>query len=133
MLGLFVFAGGLAAQQPSDLELVSKKVAGLKFHPIEYHHPTLKFTFNPLKLALRTAMYIYQKEITYLTFSSCMYHPSCSEFSRQCIEKYGIIKGGLLTLDRLTRCNSTEARTARMEKAPDGRFIDLPEYYARKK
>ena len=35
----------------------------------------------------------------------CRFTPYCSEYSRQAVNKYGIIKGGVLTLKRLSRCN----------------------------
>lgn len=35
----------------------------------------------------------------------CRFRPTCSDYSIQAIEKYGIIKGGLKSLWRLLRCN----------------------------
>lgn len=35
----------------------------------------------------------------------CKYHPSCSEYTIQAIEKYGAIKGSLLGMWRILRCN----------------------------
>jgi len=45
-----------------------------------------------------------------LTFSSlvgncCRFQPTCSEYARQSIQKYGIIRGGFLTIKRLLRCH----------------------------
>lgn len=39
------------------------------------------------------------------TFRICTYHPSCSEFSRQAILKYGIIPGSLMGAKRIFDCN----------------------------
>ncbi|RUM54062.1 MAG: membrane protein insertion efficiency factor YidD [Marinomonas sp.] len=36
---------------------------------------------------------------------SCNFHPTCSEYAIQAIEKYGLWRGGWLTLKRLRRCN----------------------------
>jgi putative membrane protein insertion efficiency factor len=36
---------------------------------------------------------------------SCRYHPTCSEYAYEAVEKYGIIKGGRLGLWRVMRCN----------------------------
>ncbi|MBQ0080160.1 MAG: membrane protein insertion efficiency factor YidD [Alistipes sp.] len=36
---------------------------------------------------------------------SCRYTPTCSKYAMEAIEKYGIIKGGFLTLKRLLRCH----------------------------
>jgi len=35
----------------------------------------------------------------------CKYYPSCSEYTRQAIEKYGSIKGVFLGIKRILRCN----------------------------
>lgn len=35
----------------------------------------------------------------------CKYYPTCSEYTRQAIEKYGIIKGGFLGIKRILKCN----------------------------
>lgn len=36
---------------------------------------------------------------------TCKYIPTCSEYGLQAIEKYGALKGGLLTIWRILRCN----------------------------
>jgi putative membrane protein insertion efficiency factor len=36
---------------------------------------------------------------------SCIYTPTCSEYAVEAIEKYGVIKGGLLAAWRILRCN----------------------------
>lgn len=35
----------------------------------------------------------------------CRFYPSCSEYSKQAIEKYGAIKGFFLSIKRILRCN----------------------------
>lgn len=35
----------------------------------------------------------------------CRFFPSCSEYTYQAIEKYGICKGGALGLKRISRCH----------------------------
>mgnify|MGYP000698819684 CR=1 FL=1 len=35
----------------------------------------------------------------------CRFVPTCSEYAYQAIEKYGVIKGGLLSSWRILRCN----------------------------
>lgn len=36
---------------------------------------------------------------------SCKYIPTCSEYGIEAINKYGALKGGLLTIWRILRCN----------------------------
>ena len=35
----------------------------------------------------------------------CIFHPSCSEYTKQSIIKFGILKGGILGIARILRCN----------------------------
>lgn len=35
----------------------------------------------------------------------CRFHPTCSEYTYQAIEKYGIFKGGVMGLRRILRCH----------------------------
>ncbi|MGD0566201.1 MAG: membrane protein insertion efficiency factor YidD [Candidatus Goldiibacteriota bacterium] len=36
--------------------------------------------------------------------SSCRFYPTCSDYGRQAIEKYGSIRGSFMALKRLLRC-----------------------------
>ena len=36
---------------------------------------------------------------------TCKFIPTCSEYSIEAIEKYGALKGGLLSICRILRCN----------------------------
>jgi uncharacterized protein len=38
-------------------------------------------------------------------YGHCRFHPTCSEYGYQSIEKYGLIKGGWLTVGRVLRCH----------------------------
>jgi putative membrane protein insertion efficiency factor len=35
----------------------------------------------------------------------CTFTPSCSEYGILSIKQFGVVKGGFMTMDRLTRCN----------------------------
>lgn len=35
----------------------------------------------------------------------CKYYPTCSEYTKQAMEKYGAIKGTFLGIARILRCN----------------------------
>ncbi len=38
-------------------------------------------------------------------YGFCRFYPSCSQYGVEAIEKYGVIKGGLMTSWRIIRCN----------------------------
>lgn len=47
----------------------------------------------------------YQKHISPSFGRRCIFYPSCSEYTRQAVDKYGIIKGNLLGIIRIAKCN----------------------------
>ena len=47
----------------------------------------------------------YQKYISPLKRTKCPYIPTCSAYGLEAIEKHGALKGGLLTIWRVLRCN----------------------------
>jgi putative membrane protein insertion efficiency factor len=55
-----------------------------------------------LALLLITA---YQKLLSPMLPRSCRFYPSCSEYAKQAIQKYGIVRGGWLALKRIARCH----------------------------
>ena len=47
----------------------------------------------------------YQKHISKLFGSKCRFYPTCSEYTKQAIDKYGIIKGIFKGFLRIIKCN----------------------------
>ena len=47
---------------------------------------------------------IYQK-ISTLTPAHCRFYPTCSEYTKQAIVKFGLIKGGILSVKRICKCH----------------------------
>ncbi|MDR0927269.1 MAG: membrane protein insertion efficiency factor YidD [Ignavibacteria bacterium] len=48
---------------------------------------------------------LYKRFISPMFPNSCKYYPTCSEYMILAIEKYGVLKGMLLGIWRILRCN----------------------------
>lgn len=48
---------------------------------------------------------LYQKTVSPLLGACCRFNPSCSHYTYEAIERYGLIKGCLLGGWRICRCN----------------------------
>ena len=60
-----------------------------------------KIILYPLLLIIK----FYQNIISPLLPSTCRYSPTCSEYTKLCLIKHGIIKGSILSFKRITKCN----------------------------
>ncbi len=59
-----------------------------------------------IKKLMLSAIWFYRKYLSKLKGRpTCKYYPTCSEYAMTAIEKYGALKGGLMALWRLLRCN----------------------------
>jgi len=57
-----------------------------------------------MKGVLVGAIRLYQRVISPGLRASCRFYPSCSEYARQAVEKYGPLRGIWLAARRLLRC-----------------------------
>ena len=53
---------------------------------------------------------IFSRVLFLLLGSGCRYDPTCSEYSKEAIGKYGVINGGKLTIKRVSRCHPLSKR-----------------------
>ncbi len=58
-----------------------------------------------LRRGLVLLIIFYQRLISPLLPQSCRFYPTCSEYAKQAILKYGPLRGGWLALKRLARCH----------------------------
>jgi putative membrane protein insertion efficiency factor len=46
----------------------------------------------------------YQLTISPLLGPRCRFHPTCSEYARESLRRFGFVRGGWLTIRRIVRC-----------------------------
>ena len=54
---------------------------------------------------LVAALRVYKQWVSPWLPSACRYHPSCSDYMRQAIERHGAVKGIWMGIKRLARCH----------------------------
>src|SRR5690606_1261577 len=54
---------------------------------------------------LAGVVWLYQKVISLLFPGQCRFTPTCSEYTRQALLRYGVLKGGYLGVRRLLKCH----------------------------
>jgi hypothetical protein len=48
---------------------------------------------------------LYQKFISPLKGQTCRFYPTCSEYSVQALQKYGLVKGSWKSIIRILKCH----------------------------
>ena len=56
---------------------------------------------RPLLIAIR----LYQMVVSPYLPTSCRYAPTCSNYSREAVQRYGAVKGSWMGIKRLARCH----------------------------
>lgn len=119
LLAFFFILPGMHAQEINALQddLVRIKTSEQddlkKIHQAENRKRSFLVTkedpfidkINPIKLTFGGLLYFYQTSLSKHFSADCLYEPSCSNFSKDVISHFGLIKGVFLTADRLSRCN----------------------------
>lgn len=89
--------------------------------------------YNPVTLTLTGMMLLYQHVISPQISASCIYTRSCSNFAKQAIREYGVVKGVFITADRLMRCNHLcEEDFPSYAYTPEGKINDEPSLYRKR-
>jgi len=73
----------------------------------------IKFLQQQFKTAVLLGIHFYQKTFSFdhgplaklFSFWGCRFYPSCSQYTYEAIDKYGIFKGCWLGLKRVVRCH----------------------------
>jgi len=76
---------------------------------IKTYQKTLSFDHGPLKFLH--------------PYGYCRFHPTCSEYSKQAVEKFGVFKGGYLAFWRVLRCHPWSK--GGIDEVPEIQKIDI--------
>lgn len=58
-----------------------------------------------MKFILLFVLGFYKKAISPYLGNNCRFHPTCSVYAMQAIEKYGALKGSWLAVKRIGKCH----------------------------
>ncbi|MCB1917150.1 MAG: membrane protein insertion efficiency factor YidD [Rhodocyclaceae bacterium] len=58
-----------------------------------------------MKALLIALLKAYRLAISPLLGRNCRYHPSCSEYAIEAVQRHGVIRGGWLAIKRVGRCH----------------------------
>jgi len=58
-----------------------------------------------MKYVLLALIRAYQYLLRPLLGANCRFYPSCSDYAREAVERYGALRGSWLALRRISRCH----------------------------
>ncbi len=127
-LSALVFVLPAFSGEAADLAFIRKT------NPIVKPKPQEVVRFNPqetseLKLVATGLIRLYQKFISSQDGPACGFQPTCSRFGMACIQEYGMVRGLMLTADRLLRCNGSQWQHYHKDSVT-GKYVDPISDYA---
>jgi putative component of membrane protein insertase Oxa1/YidC/SpoIIIJ protein YidD len=116
----------LPAQEPTELDFI------LSCNPLDSvpdgHRVRSRSGISGIESLLKGAIRFYQAFISSQDMPACNFVPSCSQFGAEAITRLGVIRGILLTSDRLQRCNGVSASRYQIDYN-SGKLIDPIQTY----
>ena len=89
--------------------VLKEKIKKLKYKDIEKDiNKVIKWYKQGNKIMKKILLFlikIYQKGISPYLGRRCRFYPTCSEYSKQAIIKYGAVKGSYLAIKRILKCH----------------------------
>jgi len=58
-----------------------------------------------MKAVVQFVLRVYKWLISPMLPASCKYTPTCSEYAMEAVETYGVLRGGVMSVWRVLRCN----------------------------
>ena len=65
----------------------------------------IKILEFPFKILFLLLIYLYKFCISPLLPNTCRFYPTCSTYAVLAIKEFGVIKGTMLSINRILRCN----------------------------
>jgi uncharacterized protein len=96
------FSKSMCGQSISEFDELKKST---QIVDSKKHYSEAKNNQNELEFTFSALFLFYKNFVSSQDNSHCNFTPSCSEYALQSIKKFGLLKGGLNALDRLSRCN----------------------------
>jgi putative component of membrane protein insertase Oxa1/YidC/SpoIIIJ protein YidD len=117
-----------------DQNFVEKKFDRRKVTYLFASNRNVLVKYNPISLTFGGLLFFYQKAISPQISVDCPYEINCSNFSKRCIQHFGLLKGISLTADRLTRCSQfTLIDLKQIDFSSKKKIIDPIEIYETRK
>jgi hypothetical protein len=60
---------------------------------------------HPIRFLVLTLIRGYQRLVPVAWRGACRYHPTCSAYGLEAVERYGVVRGLWLTARRVARCH----------------------------
>lgn len=60
---------------------------------------------NPLRAIAIAPIVAYQLLISPFLGNNCRFYPSCSQYAKEAVLKHGVLRGVMLAVRRIVRCN----------------------------
>lgn len=95
-------------QSANDFKLVKSYATAInpsKIKVKEEFKENLISNKSEIQYLISGLFYVYKDFFSSQDFNHCVFHPSCSVYCIESIKSGGVLKGGIKTFDRLTRCN----------------------------
>lgn len=64
---------------------------------------------NPAKSIVLLMLRGYKRLLSPLLGTNCRFHPTCSVYAMQAVERFGVLRGGWLAARRIARCHPLSA------------------------
>ncbi len=96
--------GMLCVPTDSPSETTSDSAVKCRQLEVGYHGRTNAFLSPPMRRGAVGLVRLYQRRAGSGRPARCRYHPSCSAYAIEAIERYGLLVGGTRAVRRIFRC-----------------------------